>query len=558
MNEPLNNYWINTSHDTYLRRLKQEKGTDQKHYGKTDLQSYTLALYRGARAIELDVWDAPLGGGNEAQVRFGVTDFSGKGSANKSNSGNSLAFSDVILTISYFLQSEPESLPVILLIENHCSLPFQQKMAKHIEKILGKQNLLYRPNTSAKETGALPSPLQLRGKVVIKSKIPEKILGHSVVLNDDFDDENRDATPPSNEDYDSEDDIKEHVVGFNSKGSIKSPTPTKLTGEALYQTARTESMEANTAAKDANDEYEDIKHRAQQSQNHADALLRDISMTYEELKKKREEGLDSLAEEGTEVEYTDGVSKVKETADHAIEIAKAFAESVEESRLLALAATTEARSETELFDIAREDLTDKEANLAEANEELQEMKKMNSDLIDAAERSLAEARINREYAENAERRVTAVRGLLDRSHNQAVSSETVAGTADAEANISEQRASEAEARAEKARINSENERIKAEKETKLEDDIEAQLIEAQKKLKEVKRAVNAARERADDAVGKADKLTDEIRDAKAMGYDDEMSVAESSIIADQKSKERRGFIGEMEKALTDKVSSFIS
>ena len=92
----------------------------------------------------------------------------------------------------------------------------------------------------------------------------------------------------------------------------------------------------------------------------------------------------------------------------------------------------------------------------------------------------------------------------------------------------------------------------------MEDDIEAQLIEAQKKLKELKGAVDAARERADDAVGKADKLTDEIRDAKAMGYDDddEMSVAESSIIADQKSKERRGFIGEMEKALTDKVSSF--
>lgn len=549
MNEPLNNYWINTSHDTYLRRTKAS-GSDQKQSLKTDLQSYTLALYRGARAIELDVWD-PVGGGNEPLVRFGVTSFSGN-AANKPSNSNSLVFSDVILTISYFLQSEPDSLPIILLIENHCSLPFQHKMAKHIEQILGQQHLLYKPDPSAKESDPLPSPAQLRGKVVIKNKLPEKILGQSVVLNDDFDDENRDSTPPAFTDYDSEDDIKEHVVGFNSKGSIKSPTPVMLTGEELYQTARSESIEATSTAKAVNNQYMDLKHQAQQSQNHADAMLRDINMSYEELKKKREEGADNIAEEGTEVELsTDGISKVKETADHAMEIAKAFAESVEESRLLAIAATTEARSETELFDIAREDLTEKEAVLAEAKEELQVVEKSNRDLIDAAERALSEARTNREYAENAERRVIAVRGLLDRSHNQAVSSETVAGTADAEANISEQRASDAEKRAEKARANAEKERIKAEKETKVEDDIEAQLIEAQQKLNEIKNAVDAARERADSAVDKADKLTDEIREAKSLGYDDDMSVASS--IADQKSKERRGFIGEMERALTDKL-----
>ena len=269
---------------------------------------------------------------------------------------------------------------------------------------------------------------------MIKSKIPEKIMGQLVALNDDFDDENREAASPSFLDYDSEDDIKEYVVGFNSTSSIKSPTPTTLTVNALYQTARSESLEAASAENAANNLLIDVKHQAQQSQNHADAMLRDINMTYDELKQKREEGFGNLPEEGTEVELgTDGVSKIKETADHAMEIAQAFAESVEESRLLAIAATTEARSETELFEIAREDLTDKEANLSEANMELQEVTKNNRDLIDAAERSLAEARINREYGENAERRVTAVRGLLDRSHNQAITSETVAATADAEA-----------------------------------------------------------------------------------------------------------------------------
>ncbi|KAL7546595.1 hypothetical protein ACHAWF_009926, partial [Thalassiosira exigua] len=551
MNEPINNYWINTSHDTYLRRTKASK-SDHKQSGKTDLQSYTLALYRGARAIELDVWDGP-NGNNDPLVRFGITSFA-EGTVNKSSSSNSLAFRDVILTIGYFLQSEPQSFPVILLIENHCSLPFQEKMASDIEDVLGKQNLLYRPNPQAKETDPLHSPAELTGKVLIKSKLPTKILGTSLALNDDFDDENRESTPPSFTDYDSEDDIKENVIGFNSTGSIKSTSPQKLTAEQLFQKARAESIEATSAANAASNQLNDVVHQAQQLQNHASALLRDIGMSYEELIKKRESGPIAYNEEGTEVELTMyGTGKVKETADQAMEVATTFAESVEESRLLAIAATTEARSECELFEIAREDLTDKDAALAEAREELQEVSKVNRDLTEAAERALSEARSNREYAENAARRVEAVRGLVNRSHNQAVSSETVAGTADAEAKISEQRASEAEARYEKARSNAEKERKYAENETKLEDELEVKLISARKELNEVRAAVNAARARADDAVVKADRLTDEIREAKSMGLDDDGSIAESSVVADKKSKERRVYMGKMEKALTDKL-----
>lgn len=548
MNEPLNNYWINTSHDTYLRRTTAS-GTDN---GKTDLQSFTLSLYRGARAIELDVWDGSTGG--EPVVRFGVTSFS-ESSGNKSNVSGGLPFSDVILTISYFLQSEPDSYPIILLIENHCSIQFQEKMATHIDEILRKQKLLYVPDQKLKSNSSLPSPAQLRGKVLIKSKLPERMNHEVLVLNDDYDDENRDSLPPTETDYDSEDDLKENVIGFSTTGSIKSPLPEqKQTAEQLFQTARSESIEATFASRAAFNELHDAKQRAQLSQNHADALLRDINMSYDELKKKRQEEIDNMPDEGTEVELCmNGVGKVKEPADHAMEIAKAFAESVEESHLLAIAAAAYAKSELELFEIAREDITEKEAILEEAKEQLRNATESNRDLLEAAERALSEARSNREYAENAERRVVAVRGLLDRSHNQAVSSETVAGTADAEAKISEQRASEAEARAKKARVNAENDRIKAEKETKLEDDIEAQLIEAHNKLKVTREAVNAAQARANDAVAQADKLANEMREAKAVYHDDEESLAESITVADQKSKARRKYMGQMERALTDKL-----
>lgn len=115
MTEPLNNYWVNTSHDTYLRRTTTSS-LDQKDAGKTDLQSYTLALYRGARAIELDVWDgAP--GTTEPVVRCGVTAFDDSAGKTASNY-SSLAFRDVIKSVSYFLLSMPDSYPIILLIEN--------------------------------------------------------------------------------------------------------------------------------------------------------------------------------------------------------------------------------------------------------------------------------------------------------------------------------------------------------------------------------------------------------------------------------------------------------
>lgn len=116
MTEPLNNYWVNTSHDTYLRRTTTSS-TDQKDAGKTDLQSYTLALYRGARAIELDVWDGATGT-TEPVVRCGVTSFDDTAAGKAASNYSSLVFRDVLKSVSYFLQSKPDSYPVILLIEN--------------------------------------------------------------------------------------------------------------------------------------------------------------------------------------------------------------------------------------------------------------------------------------------------------------------------------------------------------------------------------------------------------------------------------------------------------
>ncbi len=58
--------------------------------------------------------------------------------------------------------------PVILSIENHCSVPQQKKMAQYLIEILGDK--LDLSNIKADESGQLPSPETLKGKVLVKVK----------------------------------------------------------------------------------------------------------------------------------------------------------------------------------------------------------------------------------------------------------------------------------------------------------------------------------------------------------------------------------------------------
>lgn len=58
------------------------------------------------------------------------------------------------------------SYPVILSIENHCSVPQQKKMAQYLIEILGDK--LDLANVKADAAGRLPSPETLRGKILVK------------------------------------------------------------------------------------------------------------------------------------------------------------------------------------------------------------------------------------------------------------------------------------------------------------------------------------------------------------------------------------------------------
>ena len=71
--------------------------------------------------------------------------------------------SDAVKPFAFF----KSKYPLILSIENHCSLECQEKMAEYLEDILGE--LLYKGPVHPHEI-QLPSPEQMSKKILVKAK----------------------------------------------------------------------------------------------------------------------------------------------------------------------------------------------------------------------------------------------------------------------------------------------------------------------------------------------------------------------------------------------------
>nr|XP_029485515.1 1-phosphatidylinositol 4,5-bisphosphate phosphodiesterase delta-3-A-like isoform X2 [Oncorhynchus nerka] len=144
MTRSLAHYFISSSHNTYL--------TSDQVTGYSSTESYIRALNQGCRCVELDCWDGDKG---EPVIYHGHTLTS------------KVPFTEVIETIAeYAFKASPY--PLILSLENHCSVEQQAVMARHLRSILGDK-LLTKP-LNEQQLQSLPSPEALKGKILVKGK----------------------------------------------------------------------------------------------------------------------------------------------------------------------------------------------------------------------------------------------------------------------------------------------------------------------------------------------------------------------------------------------------
>jgi len=157
LNRPLNEYFISSSHNTYLlgRQVADVSSTE----------AYVAALQKGCRCLEIDCWDGP---DDKPIVTHGRTFTKG------------ITFLDAVKVINKYAFVESEY-PLILSLEVHCTADQQVEMVRMMKKEFKEKLVLDLFN---RDSETLPSPEELKRRILIKVKGPANELDASALVNE--------------------------------------------------------------------------------------------------------------------------------------------------------------------------------------------------------------------------------------------------------------------------------------------------------------------------------------------------------------------------------------
>lgn len=151
---PLNDYFISSSHNTYL--------TGRQVVGDSSIDGYVRAFHRGCKCVEIDVWDGMSVEGAEVED----TELTKGPIVNHGRTfTSSISLKNVLQTVKKYAFVVSNS-PVILSMEIHCNPESQLKIKRLLFDILGDALV----TDMLDNDGLLPSPEKLKNKILLKIK----------------------------------------------------------------------------------------------------------------------------------------------------------------------------------------------------------------------------------------------------------------------------------------------------------------------------------------------------------------------------------------------------